>query len=315
VRQRGLTVPLALALAMLASGCEGITLPKSWRLVYPRVLALRSEVVGEPERATPEPGEQVRVRVLIAGPEPIARLGYALQACAGAQGNGELPDCAAAPFAERSGVLGDEDGAPFADELTVTLELPGGDELGDATRVLVAGTACTEGDPRLPDEGAPAGRCQGGDAPPLTWFGHIEIARASEEYNLNPELTDDAITFDGDAWPPAPPGEDDAPPLAAEVGGEAHEIRADLRDSGRERADGEPEELLLSHFTSAGVLERRFSVLEVDDPDDHPLTVEWRSPRPPPGEMPMESAKLVFVLRDQRGGVAFTTRQLAIDAD
>ena len=91
-----------LALAILVGACDELDLPKSWALAYPRVLAMRSEVVGDETRATPEPGETVRVRVLIAGPKPIARLSYVLRACATVPANGELPRCAREPFASRS---------------------------------------------------------------------------------------------------------------------------------------------------------------------------------------------------------------------
>jgi hypothetical protein len=56
-------------------------------------------------------------------------------------------------------------------------------------------------------------------------------------------------------------------------------------------------------------------VLEATDPDDRALTVEWRSPRPRPNAKLPTTAKLIFVLRDQRGGVAFTHRTAAIERE
>jgi hypothetical protein len=305
---------LAFALALActtSSACDELDLPKSWALAYPRVLALRSEVVGDEMRATPEPGEPLRVRVLIAGPKPIDRLSYALQLCPTAPTNGELPACTGEPFAELNGVMGED--APFADELALELELPGEDALRGVEQVLIAGAACPEGGLRTPPESDPA-RCEGSDQPPLTWVATVVLARSQRDYNLNPELADDAIAFDGDVWPTAVPADGDEPERIAVIAdGEPHEIRVDLEGSGREQQGDVPEELLLSHFTTAGRLERRFSVLEVGDPDDEALTVEWRAPRPPPGRKPMARAKLVFVLRDQRGGVAFTQRSVALE--
>jgi hypothetical protein len=306
--------PLALALLSLATiGCDGIDLPKSWAVAYPRVLALRSEVVGDETRATPQAGEALRARVLIAGREPIERLSYTLFACPGVSASGELPTCGAEPFAEQRGVLGQEGDAPFADELTVELQLPDGGALDGVEQILIAGSACVDGDPRDPADPR-ADECRGSAETAMTWVANVSLARRERDYNFNPELPDDAIALDGDVWPSAV-ADDDGGTLSVIADGEPHEIAVSLADSNRESFEGEPEALLLSHFTTAGPLQRRFNVLEASDPDDQPLVVEWRSPRAAAHDDPPTSARLFFVLRDQRGGVAFTTRRVELEPD
>jgi hypothetical protein len=310
-REPWLRALLASGLALVAGACDEIDLPKSWAIAYPRVLAQRSEVVGDETRATPAPGESLRVRVLIAGPEPIERLSYVVVACPTVRTNGELPECSAEPLIALDGVLGEDE--PFTDELALELQLPDEDALQGVDELLIAGSACTDGDARGPGDPR-AGECKGSDEPALTWAGNVRLARRERDHNHNPELRDEAIAFDGEVWPTAVPPDQDEGTVTVIADGEPHQIEVSLGESGRERFDGEPEELLLSHFTTAGPLERRFSVLEAGDPDDRALSVEWRSPRPPPDVKPPASAKLYFVLRDQRGGVAFARRTAAIEA-
>ena len=306
------------ALALLASGCDDLNLPKSWAIAYPRVLAMRSEVVGDETRATPGPGEALRLRALIVGQKPIERLSYALEVCPALAANGDLPACAAEPFTTLDGVLGED--APFTGELSVELDIPGDDQLEDVDQLLVIGTACSDGDARLPKNESDPGDCKGSAGPAMTWIGTIPLAHSDEDYNANPVLADDAIELDENAWPaldPAEPGEsNETGPLTISVAadGELHTVRVNLSASGRERKGDQPEELLLSHFVTAGALARRFTVLEHGDADDHALEVEWHSPHPPPDKKPPERVRMVFVLRDQRGGVAFATREVAIDA-
>lgn len=297
----------ALMLALVAGACDDLDLPKSWALTYPRVLGVRSEVVGDETRASPEPGEALRVRTLIAGREAIERLSYSIVACPTVPGAGELPSCRGEPFAQLS-----DETELLNGELAVELDVADDDTLEGFDQVLIAGVACSDGEARSPGD-ARADECRGGDEPALRWSGTVTLARDEDEHNANPELPADAIAFDDDEWTAVPAGDD--PPLRVKADGEPHLIRVRLQDSGRERVDGEREELMLSHFSTAGALERRFSVLESSDPDDRILEVEWRSPRPRPDVKLPDEAKLLFVLRDQRGGTAFAERRLALDRD
>lgn len=303
---------LAAALASLLASCDEIDLPKSWALTYPRVLAMRSEVIGDEARATPHPGEALRLRTLIIGQKPIERLSYALLLCPALPTSGGLPACAGDPFVTVDGVLGEDE--PFTGELAVELDVPDDDQLKGVERFLVIGTACSEGEARLPDDEHDPGDCKGSSEPPLTWVGTVTIARDEDEDNANPVLADDAIRFDDEDWAPPATDSDEPPALRAAADGELHTVKLNLSASEREQVDGKPEALLVSHFVTAGKLQKRFSALEPSQLDDKVLEVEWHSPHPPADEKPPEMVRMVFVLRDQRGGVDFTTRELAIDA-
>jgi hypothetical protein len=311
--------PWLVACALLLGGCEEPKLPKSWRVSYARVLGVRAEVIGDETRATPEPSERVRVRVLIVGDEPIEYLSYDLIACPAAPARGELASCAAEPFfSERSELEGS---IGLARELIVELDVPEQDALDGAERVLIGGTICTDGSARSVEGGE--GRCQGGSAHPVTFIAHVVLALDEADINRNPVLADDAIRFDDDIWPSHAafdsPSDDDAgadreeadagASLSIAADGKQHTIAISLEASGREtRAEG-AEELQLSHFVTAGVLERRFSVLEREQNGREPFLVKWHMPRldAPPAQL-----LAVFVLRDQHGGVAYALRTLDI---
>lgn len=323
---RSLSIACALCIALLA-GCDGPKLPKSWRITYARVLAVRSEVVGDESRATPEPGERARARILIVGEEPIERLSYALLACPAGPPRGELPSCDGEARVFEGELLGP---ARLDREIVLEVDVPAEDELEGIERFLLAGTVCADGSAEQADD-ASEGRCAGSDAEPVSFVAHIALARGEDEHNHNPVLTDDAIRFDDDVWPPhalaSLPGDDDAGIVdedipvdagtpdageldAVEADGEEHEIEISLQDSDPESFEGAREELLLSHFVTLGILERRFSVLERGEDIEDPQLVKWRLPER--DDLPPHMLA-VFVLRDQRGGVSYALRRLEID--
>jgi hypothetical protein len=319
-----------LGCALLLGGCEEPDLPKSWRVTYARVLGVRAEVAGDEERATPEPGERVRVRVLIVGDEPIESLSYDLIACPAAPPRGELPSCAGETFfAEREEVTELEGAAGLSRELVVELEVPDEAELDGAERVLIGGTICAGGMAESAEGGE--GRCEGSSARPVTFTAHVVLALHDADVNHNPVLASDAIRFDDAVWPPyaisSLPSDEDAgaadedagadddasdggvsPTVAAD--GKEHVIEISLEASERETRDGVREELQLSHFVTAGKLGRRFSVLEREQDGSEPFEVKWHIPRldDPPSEV-----LVIFVLRDQRGGVDYALRALEVE--
>ena len=67
---------------------------------------------------------------------------------------------------------------------------------------------------------------------------------------------------------------------------------------------------MLSHFVTAGVLERHYSVLEREQDGAEPLLLDWHMPR---RDDPPARVLIVFVLRDQRGGVAYALREVEIE--
>lgn len=303
-----------LVACVLLLGCEESKLPKSWRVTYARVLAVRAEVIGDEARATPEPGERVRVRVLIVGEQPIEQVSYAVLICPASPPRGELPSCAGEPLVVDGGTVGGA--ASSTRELIYEVEVPQESELDGAERLLFAATICTDGTADPVEAGE--GRCLDSDVAPVTFAAHVTLALDAADINHNPVLADDAIRFDEAVWPPyldaasdEDAGTDDAGvALSVRADDKEHEIAISLDASARETADGIREELLLSHFVTAGVLERRFSVLEREQNGDEPLLLKWHMPR---RDDPPARSLVVFVLRDQRGGVAYTLRELQIE--
>lgn len=296
-------------LLLACAACDELELPPPSHITYPRVLAMRAEVAGEPVRATPAPGETLELRVLVAGPEPLARLSYTVAVCPARPERGDVPACLAPPFEEQNGELLDDAAAAVSREgLRVTLAVP--DEADAVERLLVIGTVCTQGDAEAAAEAVEPGRCVGADELPVTWVGHVTLELAPEDENLNPRFPDDAVRLDDEAWPGTP----SEPREVAAGEPEPHHVAFDLSDAGREvDADGRPEELRIAHFATAGRFERAFTVLERSQPVDQPLEVEWQGPRPPSRDFePPDSVTFVMVLRDGRGGVAFTTRSVDV---
>ena len=274
--------------------CAG-DLPEASLITYPRVLGVRAEALDAPDRATLESGEHVRVRVLIVGPEPLSSVAFAATVCPGSEDAGRLPACSGPVFFDTSGKL---DG-PLS-EIEFEFDVPDTEGLDGASRLRIAGTTCTEGEPKI--DGAGFGRCRGADDPGVQWSGHLELE--ADEVNHHPRLTEDALRLDGDRWAL---GEDcqDLPAWSAE--GDTHAIEVNLEEAEREDEEGRPEELLVSHYVTGGELSSRFSVLERAMADDTPLVVDFVPPEPGSREQPLTVA---VVLRDRRGGVDWTLRTL-----
>jgi hypothetical protein len=106
----------------------------------------------------------------------------------------------------------------------------------------------------------------------------------------------------------------DVPTGCVEAGGAAVTLGVTTSGGDREsylRDDGTSarESLRLSFFASAGELERQFAVVEADDARDAPLvTMKWT----PPATADVSEVRLVVVVRDLRGGVAFAERTLCV---
>ena len=88
-------------LALASAGCDD-ALTRVDLVANLRVLAARVEVDGEPDRASPLPGEAAAVRWLVADRHPEPPLGWTFAACEAAPPGSSLPSCAAEPFATAS---------------------------------------------------------------------------------------------------------------------------------------------------------------------------------------------------------------------
>jgi hypothetical protein len=265
-------------------------------VVNVRVLGARVEVEGDPERASPALGETASVRWLVAAPELFPDLGWAFSVCAAAPPGGSLPSCAAEPFATS---MSD---APAPGEPRIDFTVP--EEL-DARALAVFGAVCPGSEPTFPAGGfdcaGPGGRLVSLD---------FELETA-ETTNRNPLLEPDALTLDGD---PLPEGSD-CTTLPSVARGSSHTLTLWLDESDRDpleqvtSADPSKEELQVSHFTTAGSLERAFTVFDADA-SELVASVRWKAPEAAPLD---GFVRLYFVVRDLRGGSDWIERFVCVE--
>jgi len=127
------------------------------------------------------------------------------------------------------------------------------------------------------------------------------IAVSDDASNRHPSLAP-AFFIDGAPWPDG----GCAVPGAARVAGEVT-LAVELGPDAREPVEGGAEELLVSHLTTAGELDRYYSIVP---PDEAPrLEVPFRPDEAPDGT----DATIHFIVRDDRGGVSWIQRSLCID--
>ena len=286
-----------LGLGLLLAGCDDPL--KSVELVAePRVLGARVEVMGEPERAAPAPGETATATFWLAAPALSPSLGFALAACPAAVRNGARGACDGEVFAE----LRRENGEASAASLT--FQVPSG--LDPSGRVLLFGVICPDGSP-----GADAERCDGADpGTPLQL--ELDLARDGDT-NLNPELQADAVRFDDEPWPEPTPVEGSCVGLGfPEVDLKSkHDVTVLLDESDRDelprpsQLDPARESLQLSHFVSGGDIARAFETIAWDS-DELTRSVSWTAPDAP------GLTRFWLVLRDFRGGSALATRAVCV---
>lgn len=284
------------------TGCDDPLTPVE-RVDGLRVLGARVELEDEPERAAPAPGENANVRWLVAAPDGAPEVGWAFAACVAHESSFGNASCKEAPFASAASP------APRALPPELALTIPS--TLDPAARVAVIGSIC-EGFVPIGD---PLGsRCPDG-IPGTKVSLEFELAREGD-VNTNPGFSDPAITLDGATWS-APSREltledcaqGELPTLPAGSGKHALSIalESDARDAlpkGHE-LDPDAESLLVSHFSSAGELERAFS----SPAQDEPVRVTWKAPARAEGPL---LVRFWFVVRDFRGGSDFTERALCV---
>ncbi len=281
----------------LTLGCDEPL--KSVELIAePRVLGARVEVQGDAGRAAPAPGETATVSFLVAAPERLPSLGFALAACSSAPRQGGRSGCTAAPFAEVSSENGQAATVSFSFEVPADLDASG--------RITVLGIICPAGSPS-----ADGTSCDGADpGTPVTL--ELELAHAGD-VNSNPELAADSLGFDGDVWPELSATDGDCVGLGfPEVGVKTkHALTIELDASDRDPLphpdvlDPKRESLQLSHFATAGDLTRAFETIAWDS-DQLSRKVDWTAPKAP------GLVRFWLVLRDFRGGSAFVERGVCV---
>ncbi len=313
------TIRTALSLSLLVSlmpACSDDLTPGSL-IDRERVLGARVEVIGDSQRATPAPGESIEVIFLVEGPGPVRPLAWALAPCIAGDPVGGVATCAEEPFDSIQG-----SGA----EARISIDVPAAEQLGDAARLAVLGLICAGGSPARDQDGNPVCVGDGAVATPVA----LQISILRDQANHNPSLVTGALAIDGAGWPAASAqpmtgcaASAELPQVAVDeevpVEDQIHVITIEVSDDARETytaIEGDPpreveyrERLQLSHFVTAGELERQYSVIDRDAVVSM-AEVEWTPPAIE--EVPEDGLRVRFTLvaRDLRGGVAWTAREL-----
>lgn len=349
--RRLLTLASVLVVAAPLAACEG-DLPKATEIARMRVLGARFEVEGDPERATPEPGERVRVSLPTVFPsldEDTDDVQMLLIGCtAPTRFTGGLPICQELIDAAASGV-DPTDSLPMIDEKLRCADLPlrtvrrGAISLHcvkgepqveltvpddfDAEGLLVRGVVCEHGTPFIDPEDPRLFGCEDEGAEAILVHGTMRVQQSRADENQNPDPDALEVLREGVAWPAydpdaLPPEEgcarrasaDFSEPVHLVVTGE-HAITLRYDADAREEVDGAPEDLEISVYTTAGEMERRFTLFRGSDRGtDGVLESELFWDPPSAGELPRSGqlARFFITIRDQRGGFAMTSRAVCV---
>lgn len=284
-----------------------------------RVLAARLEVATDPERAWPAVGETATVHWLVGEPAEPRVLGWHVDVCVAAPTMRGVPQCAAAPF---NSLTRPE---PQLGEPRVDFVVPDEAELGGAEQLLLLSIVCAGGRPdaRSP---WPSWRCVGDGVQASIASFEVTIQRG-EQSNRNPSMSDDVVSLDGVQWAP-PVGSSEPPagcaalpssaalPVVPANGGD-HTVSLAVHGPDREALSPvsslspSREALHVAHLATAGELEGLFTVIEADDQREVPtVDVIWTAPT----EIGADGwrTRFYFVVRDQRGGADWTTREACV---
>jgi hypothetical protein len=282
------------AIAAVIAGCDD-PLKRVDLVTDARVLGARVEVQGEPERASPAPGETATVRWLVADRDVDRALGWAFAVCEAAPPGGSLPACAAEPFATSTAAL------PVPGEPRIEFAVPG-DVTSRALAVL--GVVCPDSAPTFEEDSF---GCEGPDGTPVSLDFELET---SDRSNLNPVIGPEALTLGGAALPAGL----DCAALPTVAPGSSHALELVLDETDRDAvaqptsADPPKETLQVSNFTTAGELDRIFTIFEASDAR-LVTRVSWKAPKTAPeGGL----VRLFFVVRDFRGGADWIERGVCV---
>lgn len=294
-------------LALTAVAC-GDPLKDAQRIEELRVLGARVDIDGEPGRATPAAGESASVEWLLADPSGLPPLAiWHMLVCVAESNAFGVPFCRDEPLHSV------EQTEPSDTVPAISFTVPDAEALGDATKLAVLAIFCDSGTIEL-----------GTDLESTTCTGAQTVQKASfdvmlagdDTSNENPYLDDAVLELDGAPWEADSAtvdcSSDDARRLPAD--GREHEVTLALGENVREikppeLEEMEPESLQISHLSTVGEFENRFSGV---DPDDTQLTIEvpWKAPGELESSVP---SSFYFVVRDDRGGVSWLTRTLCVD--
>lgn len=305
----------ALAIAGLiatGAGCDE-SISRGWLVDRPRLLAARVEATADPNRASIAPSEPARITWLFSAPTAVPRVSWAFASCLPPDGNFALPRCNGPAIASGSGV---SDGS---ERIPMDYAAPNAAAIGDAKELLVLAAFCESGTPQL-DPRSFTATCESGNA--LLASATVRLAAAGP--NANPSIADDAVLLDDTVIAPSttPAGPSGSPcqgaPSAPVVAPGAERtfkfrFRGDEREPITTSTGGASvESIILSHAVTAGELDRQYSSFDPEDAAPKVVEIPWTAPGD--GEVAAEGrlVEIHFVLRDGRGGAAFTRRTVCV---
>lgn len=270
---------LVVVVCLVATACdEGASRAAELQRVRP--LGAQVRVASSQERSSPVAGEAVQVEWLVRGPEGRSAVHFVLGVCEAVGEGAALPNYTGPVFAHAQG----QHTTPRLD-FTVPADTR-------ADELLVAGAFC-ESSPASFDEQHMLGACEDGALPESVSL-HITLG----ESNLNPDLSRAELMLDAVAWP-----DGECPALLTD--GATHVLGGRLPGA-REQVGDSPErleELLVAHVANRAGMARLLSIVD-SSATEAVFEVPWTS-APSQGAGPVH---FTFVVRDQRGGIAWLDR-------
>jgi hypothetical protein len=290
--------PLLTGLASL--GCEE-PLSSVELIDKTRIVAARVEVVGDPRRAAPLPGESVEVRLLVLAPEPDPALAFVLRSCVAVDTRSTAARCGAETLATASS-LDPVVGAPL-------LRFDAPEDATGNERLAVFASVCPAGESLASES---ARRCSGGSE---TLDATVDFAMDDGLHpNSNPTFT--SVLFDGTELSADSATVTDCALLTSVPRGSRHTLRVELDEQSRDPllaetgADTGRESLLVSYFIDQGDLDHAFSSIQSTAAVAAGSAV-WTAPASV-GDAPRLS-RFVVVARDGRGGSDFVERRVCVE--
>lgn len=292
----------ALSLAPLCSGCDE-PLKRASLIEETRVLGARVELASDPERGSPAPGEDARLRLFVAAPGGAPNVAYAFSLCGVSPTNSGFPACAGAPFA--SALRTDPSTETVGFDFTVPADL----DRASTPHGFASGVVCPDDRALFAADGSP--RCANGSGEAFGF--EFDFAGPGED-NQNPTFATDALTLDGEIWTASDPAAacTDAPAVQA---GTRHTLGARLEPRDFDALvpltseDATRESLLLARFTSAGKLAHTLAAL---GPSSAAVSSEVSWDAPSSAAAGGARVQFYFVVRDGRGGEDFAERTLCV---
>lgn len=353
-----------IALSTVLTSCDS-DLPKATEITNMRVVGAKLQVVtDDPDetRATPKPGEHVRVSLATVFPSLATSHRFvhaALISCtAPDRYTGGIPVCQELIDLATSGQNIED--SPLAD---MTMIPPCTDpmhyELGAVSascavgeqpvaefpvpedytrdRLLFIGIVCEKGAAVIDPTSPQLFECEDKDAKAVHVHGLIPVQQKDAEENHNPEIGPDAFRIERELtgkWNPVDPEllnadtEADCVNASRNLTDEAElpllyghiDFHLIYSADAREQFEGAPESLEITLYTTAGEVERRFTLFNPEDKPDkahqeaHELSSTLRY-TPPKADTIPDNGKLVrffATVRDQRGGFAITQYALCL---